>query len=663
MKRISRWAATGTGLAMALSACAARADESEAVAAKFGARQTILNASLAPSGDKMVFVAPRPDGGENAVVLNFLTGEAIPVLSSKGGDERIRHCNFVLEQRVVCTILFTAGSGRNIDAATRLATIAADGGDMKMLSAQARQNAYANSRFGGSIIDFNVPGQASRVLMTRYNVVERSTGTIAARSASGLLVESVDLVSLKRSEVEVPREDASDYISDGLGKVRIMESRRYNSSGYALPEVSYQFRPAGGGGWQPLSRVTLSGGRYEGFFPVAVDPATDRALGFQYEGGRQGLFAKSLDGSGTTTLLLSHPDVDVDSLMRIGRSGRVVGASFATDYRYVDYFDPELKQLAGALGKAFPGKVAIGIEDASADERKLLVLVTGDTNPGTFYLYDKGTRQLGEILPVRPELAGAKLADMKPIRFPAADGTIIPGYLTLPPGSDGKNLPAIVMPHGGPSARDEWGFDWLVQFYAARGYAVLQPNYRGSSGFGSEWFQQNGFQSWPTAIGDVASAGHWLVDQGIAAPDKLAIVGWSYGGYAALQSQVVEPGLFKAVVAIAPVTDLDVLREEARNSSDFRVVEDFIGKGPHVDSGSPARHADAFLAPVLLFHGDTDRNVGVGESRLMRDRLKAAGKPVDYVEFKGLDHQLDNGPARIRLLSESDRFLRRTLGI
>ncbi len=170
---------------------------------------------------------------------------------------------------------------------------------------------------------------------------------------------------------------------------------------------------------------------------------------------------------------------------------------------------------------------------------------------------------------------------------------MIPAYLTLPPGSaDPHGLPAIVLPHGGPSARDTWGFDWLAQFFAARGFAVLQPNYRGSAGYGDAWFEHNGFKSWDIAVGDVVAAGHWLVHEGIADPSKLGIVGWSYGGYAALQSADVEAGLFKAIIAIAPVTDLAALKEEHRWWSDFRLVSAFVGDGPHMREGSPIFHAD-----------------------------------------------------------------------
>jgi dipeptidyl aminopeptidase/acylaminoacyl peptidase len=278
------------------------------------------------------------------------------------------------------------------------------------------------------------------------------------------------------------------------------------------------------------------------------------------------------------------------------------------------------------------------------------------------YFFDKGTRQLKTVFPLRPELAGRTMGQMTPVTFPAADGTQIPGYLTLPPGSDGKNLPAIVLPHGGPSARDEWGFDWLVQYFVARGYAVLQPNYRGSAGYGTAWFGRNGFQAWRTAIGDVNDAGRWLAAQGIADPKRLTIVGWSYGGYAALQSQVLDHDLYKAVVAIAPVTDLEQLRQDARHYTSYRLVDHFVGQGEHVAQGSPARNADAFTVPVLLVHGTRDQNVDVAQSRLMQARLKERGKSVRYIEFENRDHYIDDVEARTRLLVEVDKFLAGALG-
>ena len=139
-----------------------------------------------------------------------------------------------------------------------------------------------------------------------------------------------------------------------------------------------------------------------------------------------------------------------------------------TDRRIAEYFDPELKKLATSLAKALGGGRQIGIVDASKDEKRLVIYAGSDQDPGQYYLYDKTSHKLAGLMPARPDLEGMTLAQMKPVSFPAADGTMIPGYLTLPPGSDGKALPTIVMPHGGPGARDEWGFDWLSQYFAAK---------------------------------------------------------------------------------------------------------------------------------------------------------------------------------------------------
>jgi dipeptidyl aminopeptidase/acylaminoacyl peptidase len=301
--------------------------------------------------------------------------------------------------------------------------------------------------------------------------------------------------------------------------------------------------------------------------------------------------------------------------------------------------------------------------DSSVDEQVLLIFAGSDDDPGLYYAFDRPSKKLRTFLVARGDLEGVKLAKVRPISYQAADGVMIPGYLTLPPGKESsKSLPAIVLPHGGPSARDYWGFDWLSQYFAARGFAVLQPNFRGSAGYGDAWLSDNGFKSWRIAIGDVLDAGHWLIAQGIADPAKLSVVGWSYGGYAALQSAVTEPGLFKAVVAIAPVTDLETSKEEHRNWSDFLLVSQQTGDGPHVREGSPARNAEKIKVPVLLFHAALDRNVGIRESRMMADRLTKAGVKNELVMWDYLDHYLEDSDARIQMLRKSDQFLRQAFG-
>lgn len=654
-----KWLAT----ACVLASHGAWAADDE-LARKFGAREQVEQVSLSPNGLRFAAVMATKGRGSRVIVGDLGSDKPVKTLLQSGGaPERLDRCNWATDTRLVCSVFLINGKGRDAVPFTRMLTLSAEGGDTKLLSARATGNALGIMQSGGQVIDWLGGDDAGALLMTRQFVPEETTGTHLAQTGEGLGVERVDPATLRRSLVEMPNTLAREYITDGHGTVRVAGFRRQDYGGYDQRQIDYRYRKPGAHGWEPLSRVTGDAQSSTGFDPYAVDRDLNVAYGFDVSNGRSALFKVALDGSLKRELVYARPDVDIDGLVRIGRQHRVVGVSFVTDKRQTDFFDPALKKLSASLSKAIPGLPLVSFVDASGDENKLLLFAGSDVDPGRYMVFDKKTRHLDALLDARPDLDGVKLSPVRAISYPAADGTPIPAYLTLPVGGTGKELPAIVMPHGGPGARDEWGFDWLAQFFAAKGYAVIQPNFRGSTGYGEAWFQKNGFQSWRVAIGDVDDAGRWLLKQGVAAPGKLAIVGWSYGGYAALQSAVLDPDLFKAIVAVAPVTDLNTLREEHRNITDFNLVDAFIGKGPHVREGSPAQNVARIKAPVLLFHGDQDINVGVGESRLMAAKLKGAGGQVEYVEFKGLDHQLDDDDARTQLLSRSDAFLRKALGM
>jgi dipeptidyl aminopeptidase/acylaminoacyl peptidase len=341
---------------------------------------------------------------------------------------------------------------------------------------------------------------------------------------------------------------------------------------------------------------------------------------------------------------------------------RVIGYTYADESRHAIYFDPEFKALAESLSKALPNLPIVDFVDASNDGKNLLIFAASDNDPGRFYLFNRDTKTLNEAMVEHPLLEGRTLAKQTPVTIPAPDGAKIPAYLTLPPGKEAKNLPAVVLPHGGPSSRDEWGFDFLSQFLAARGYAVIQPEYRGSAGYGDQWLNENGFKNWRTSMGDIAASAKWLASQGIADPKRVAIFGWSYGGYAALMEAETDPQLYKAVIAVAPVTDLGMLKDDAKGYTSSKVVADFVGDGPHIEEGSPLRHVDRIQAPVLLVHGDLDANVAFRHSQKMADALKAAGKDVEFLQYKGLDHQLRDSTVRAELLTHMAQLLDRTIG-
>ena len=628
----------------------------------FGARPGIEQISMSPSGGKIAFIAPGPGQATILLTVDAVAGtQPRQALYADGKPERIKSCFWVSEERLVCRIIMMVESGNEVYPFYRLLAVDADGRKTQLLSRPGRVDDAYVALSGGTVIDA-LPGQDGSVLMTRIYVPQERQGTNLNDTRQGYGVDRLDTRDGSSRAIEQPRKDAIEYISDGQGQVRIMGTRGIaGATGYDSGKFNYYFRRKGSRDWESLSVTDAN--RRDGFDPYAVDSALDLAYGFKRVNGRLALYSLALDGTGKETLVYAHPEVDVDGLIRIGRRQRVVGVSYATEKRQAVYFDPGLQALGKSLSKALPGLPLVQFVDSSLDENKLLIRAGSDTDPGRYYIYDKSAKQLAEIMVARPELESATLATVKAVTYKAADGTDVPAYLTLPPGSDGKKIPAIVMPHGGPNARDEWGFDWLAQYYASRGYAVLQPNYRGSSGYGDAWFQRNGFQSWRTAIGDVNDAGRWLVSQGIADPSKLAIVGWSYGGYAALQAAVVDPGLFRAVVAIAPVSDLAVFKQGWAGWSNYRVMSEFIGSGPHLTEGSPAQNAGKFQAPVLLFHGERDFNVPIRQSRIMSDQLKDAGKKAELVVYQNLDHYLEDGQARADMLRRSDAFLRAELKI
>ncbi len=634
-------------------------EELQIVAERFGIRSSVLDISLSPSGTKIAWIAPGPNHTEilNVFDLNGDTGVQ-RIASNTEMIADMRECDWATEDRLLCEVYGMTRSGDGVLLPfTRMFAINGDGTDPKGVSRSRTTRQMRFNQDGGDVVALDVAGAEGSVLVTRNYIEENSMGTRLASTAEGLGVDRLDIVSGRTRSEERPDPNASFYLADENGSLRLKVRSLTDSRGFLTGERVFMVRDPGESRWQRLNDITLDGNPLSEFSPAAVDAQNNVLYAYLSLSGFRSVIEVPLDGSTEARIVASRDDVDVANLIRIGRQRRVVGVSFAAEKRVVQYLDEELAELASSLGEALPNQPLISIVSASSDENRLLIIASSDTDAGTVYLYDKGTRNLEVLLAMRDALVGQPMGQMRPISYPATDGTEIPGYLTLPPESDGQNLPAIVLPHGGPAARDYWGFDWLVQFFTARGYAVFQPNYRGSSGYGEAWFGRNGYQAWDVAIGDVNDAGRWMVSEGIADPYKLAVVGWSYGGYAALLSQVVDPELYKAVVAIAPVTDLELLRDEARAYTSFRFRDRQLGRGAHIAAGSPQRHADRFIAPVALFHGTRDANVSVRHSRVMADALEDEGKVVTYVEFEDLQHGLHDSNVRVEMLKEIDRFL------
>lgn len=647
--------AQGPATSTAVASTAAAGDQEARV---FGARENVSAMSLAPGGGLVSFIAPMPEGsGSIAFTADLASGQLKPFLRGTRPGESLRWCRFVTDSRLICRYSAILPVEGQLAPFGRMLAVNIDGSGQKELGQEASFYDAELRQFDGAVIDW-LPGQGGSVLMTRTYIPEAGrTGTKITRTKRGLGVVKINTATLAVEEVESPRDGASNYLSDGRGVVRIQEMQQDDQE-QLTGNYKYNYRVAGSRTWKQLTPFQDS----NAFVPLAVDASTDSLYALKPLNGRQALYRVKLTDPISTELVASNPRVDIDDVVRSANGARVIGYTLVEDKRQTVYFDKDYKALHDTLARALPKLPLIEFLNSSGDDTKTLMFAGSDSDPGHFYVFDRTQKQLAEVLPTRPELTGRTLASVQPVSIPVADGTSMVAYLTLPPGKNGKNLPAVVLPHGGPSARDEWGFDWLAQYLAARGYAVLQPNYRGSAGFGDAWLMQNGFKSWQTSIGDITAGAKWLAAQGIANPNRMAIVGWSYGGYAALQSAATQPGLFKAVAAVAPVTDLAMLKRESDGFTNHEVVERFIGTGPHIREGSPLQRASAIKVPVLLAHGNLDLNVGVDESVRMDAALRSAGTPVKFLRYPALDHQLDDSAARRELLTEVGKLLDQTIG-
>ena len=636
-----------------LAALAAPAVADEDLAARFAARPAAMQVALSPLGDKIVYVGAYKTGGKAVFVADLATGDSKIMLAGTTLEFRPYRCGFKTETRLICTLYGVTNVGFNVGY-SRIIAVDTDGKNVKLLSQHTAE--HQETTFGGGAILNWLPDDPDHILMQVEIGYTATIGSNIRRPDEGTAAAVVDVHTGTQRIVEKSSTRVAELDADASGAVRFRGTVAGVPDGYVRDRISYSVRARGSKEWQPLTQGALSDVRrtsYDGF-----DADGDHLYELAPLDGRTALYAVATDGSATRTLVFARPDVDVEGVLRIGKYNRAVGATFATERNVVHYFDPALAKLSASLAKALPGHPSISIVDESWDGTKKLVVADREGVPGRYYLYDATAGKLGPLLARYPGLDNVTLGQVRGVTYTARDGTTIPGFLTLPPGrTDARGLPGLVMPHGGPSARDTAGFDWLAQFFAAEGFAVLQPNFRGSSGYGDAFFAHNGFQSWQLAIGDVNDGARWLMTQGVDAK-KLAIFGWSYGGYAALQANVIEPNLYRATVAVAPVTDLEMLKTQARFNGAQRLILAEIGDGPHVLTGSPAKNAGKINTPVLIFHGDHDLNVDIQQSRVMAGALKGAGKKVELVEFRNLDHQLDDSDVRAQMLGKSAAFLK-----
>lgn len=369
-------------------------------------------------------------------------------------------------------------------------------------------------------------------------------------------------------------------------------------------------------------------------------------------------------------LVYEHPEVDV-SYMSYSRKRKVpTTISYVTWKREHEFVDNEVKALYERLEKEL-GAYEVVITSTNKAEDKFVVRTYSDRSLGAYYFYDKNEDKLEKITDVSAWLKEDQLAEMKPIKYTSRDGLTINGYLTLPKGVPAENLPVVVNPHGGPWARDAWTFNPEVQFLANRGYAVLQMNFRGSTGYGRSFWEAS-FKEWGLKMQDDVTDGvQWLIDQGIADKDRVAIYGGSYGGYCTLAGITFTPDLYACAIDYVGVSNLFTFMETIPPYWEIylKMLHEMVGDpadstdNARLKATSPVFHVDKIKAPLLIAQGAKDPRVNQAESDQMVAALQEKGIAVDYLLKENEGHGFHNEENKFEFYARMEAFLEKHMAL
>ena len=365
-------------------------------------------------------------------------------------------------------------------------------------------------------------------------------------------------------------------------------------------------------------------------------------------------------------LIFEHPEVDVDGILHSKKKKKITAITYVTDKLNYKFLDADREEIQKTLEEFFPG-FELAVTDYDDDETKFIVRTYSDNSLGTYYFYNRNDNSLSKLANLSPWLKSENLAHMQPVKFQSRDGLDIHGYLTLPLGVASKDLPLVVIPHGGPSERDSWGFDSEAQFLANRGIAVLQVNFRGSTGYGKE-FWQAGFKQWGRKMQDDITDGVlWAVSQGIADKSRLAIYGGSYGGYAALAGATFTPDLYACAVSYVGPSNLFTLLDsippywEPYREMEYEEIGDPIKDKQLLHDVSPVFHAQNIKIPLFVAQGANDPRVNKAESDQIVEAVRKAGKDVVYMVKDNEGHGFQNEENRFDFYREMESFFKKHL--
>jgi dipeptidyl aminopeptidase/acylaminoacyl peptidase len=615
---------------------------------------------LSPNGQRVAW-ANDPGGSPVVVVFDLATGKDLKRVQPP--NARVRDLDWADDRTLIISVSRTlTGAAKTVREQTYEFEryLALDVEDPNGAARSLLMEHPDRELVTGATLERLHPEKPGTVIMSTYQYSEASRRPeIGSRIAGGrkdsgweLTLFEVELATGKGHMIESGSVNTSSWILDPAGRPvarceRDPESRRFS------------ILAKDGGNWRTIFSEELD---YE--FDVVGLAADGRSLLIRSPRGsdRFKIWTLPLAG-GELSLLQEDPHFDVNAVRFDRFTAQPVGYWVGGPDPHVVWTDARMESIQNAVTKAFAGKSTF-VFDRSADYKHIVAEVESASSPPVYYLVDFAKGSADIIGEAYPSHADVTLGKLEATSYKAPDGYEIPAYLTLPPGREPKSLPLVVFPHGGPYARDTADFDWWAQFLATRGYAVLQPQFRGSWGFGAALYRA-GHKQWGRGMQDDITAGvRHLVAEGIADPKRVCIVGASYGGYAALAGAAFTPDVYACAASVNGIADIPqmagFIRERRGDDSPaYRSWQDLIGNPSDQDiiAFSPSRSIEAIRAPILLIHATNDTVVPPSQSRIFADLLRRKGKDVELIELPGEDHWLSTGQSRLVVLEALERFL------
>ena len=454
--------------------------------------------------------------------------------------------------------------------------------------------------------------------------------------------------------IQLGKPGVFDWMTDRHGVVRLGQGRKRNGSPLLI------IRLAGAKKWRSYSRRVKQEDTI--FLPMAFASEPNYLyVVSNHESDPAGLYLFDFEADEFIETIFQHPEVDIEAIHFDDETGELRAISFVEDSIKTKYFSRQLIEddIVTMLRSQFEGMDAT-IESITDDGDHAIILIQAAGDPGSYYLFDRKTPIIRALPPQYPGLRGQSMGETFATSYKARDGLSIPAFVTLPPGMKDINsasmIPFVILPHGGPAGRDFLQFHYWVQFLVTRGYGVLQMNFRGSAGYGQS-FERAGDREWGQAMQDDITDGvNWLIQDEYADPDRVAILGGSYGGYAALMGAVKTPDLYQCAVSFAGISDLpDLIHQEGAYAT--RAIGSWGKDYKTLAKNSPAKRAKDITIPVLLFHGNEDIIVDIDQSVKMAKALKKHGKNYEFIRLENGDHHLSLYVNRLKFLTKTEKFL------